>query len=402
MLYFFCKQIFTEGSVVSMAKKKHFCQQFLLAGAAAAALATGLNFSFSPTVQAKAIPQGFDLEAHRGGRDARPENTLISYAFGMETGVTTLEMDMQLTKDGHIVMSHNPVMNHNIAKGPDGKYVNANEPSLDIRTLTLAQVKQYDIGTMNPEAGDYYDAHGKTQIGVPGTKMATLEEVFELANSYGNKDILFNIETKIYDDKSFPEAKKNPDPAVFIKKFYDIVKKYHMEDRVMLQSFDWRTLKEMKKLDPNITTVALTCEQPSWGRDSQCRQPYEKGPSPWMGGLDIDNFKGDYVQAAPAIGADVVSPYWEELSNELVAEAHALGMKVVPWTVNSKTSMNLLIDMGVDGFITDKPWLGREVMQERGLKLPQPTVDVDSPYHTGTNIAGGMTTVKKKGGDAAE
>ena len=121
-----------------------------------------------------------------------------------------------------------------------------------------------------------------------------------------------------------------------------------------------------------------------------------------MGGLDIDDFKGDYVQAAHAIGADVVSPYWEELSNELVAEAHALGMKVVPWTVNSKTSMNLLIDMGVDGFITDKPWLGREVMQERGLKLPQPTVDVDSPYHTGTNIAGGMTTVKKKGGDAAE
>ena len=232
--------------------------------------------------------------------------------------------------------------------------------------------------------------------------MPTLEEVFELANSYGNKDIFFNIETKIYADKNFPEAKNSPDPVVFVKKFYEIVKKYHMENRVMLQSFDWRTLKEMKKLDPNITTVALTCEQPSWVRDSQCRQPYEKGPSPWMAGIDIDTYKGDYVKAAHAIGADIVSPYWEELSNELVAEAHTLGMKVVPWTVNSKASMNMLIDMGVDGFISDKPWLGREVLQERGSKLPVPTININSPYHTGTAIADGTTAVKKRGGDAAE
>ena len=385
-----------------MLSKKKLTKNLLAASIAAALLSSGFGLTDLPTAQAKAIPQGFDLESHRGGRDARPENTLISYAFGMETGVTTLEMDMQMTKDGHIVMSHNPVMNHNISKGPDGKYVKANDPSLDIRTMTLAQVKQYDIGTMNPEAGDYYDGHGKTQIAVPGTKMATLEEVFELANAYGNKDVMFNIETKLYADKNSPESKNNPDPAVFVKKFYDIVKKYHMENRVMLQSFDWRTLKEMKKLDPNITTVALTCEQPSWGRDSQCRQPYEKGPSPWMAGLDIDDFKGDYVQAAHAIGADIVSPYWEELSNELVTEAHTLGMKVVPWTVNSKTSMNMLIDMGVDGFISDKPWLGREVLQSRGIQVPAPTVNVNSPYHTGTDIASGSTTVKKKGGDAAE
>jgi glycerophosphoryl diester phosphodiesterase len=385
-----------------MLSKKKLTKKLLAASIAVTLLSFGFGFTNLPTVQAKAIPPGFDLEAHRGGRDARPENTLISYAFGMESGVMTLEMDMQMTKDGYIVMSHNPSMNHNIAKGPDGKYVPVGDPNLDIRTMTLAQVKQYDVGTMNPEAGDYYDAHGKTQIAVPGTKMPTLEEVFELANSYGNKDIFFNIETKIYADKNFPEAKNSPDPVVFVKKFYEIVKKYHMENRVMLQSFDWRTLKEMKKLDPNITTVALTCEQPSWGRDSQCRQPYEKGPSPWMAGIDIDTYKGDYVKAAHAIGADIVSPYWEELSNELVAEAHTLGMKVVPWTVNSKASMNMLIDMGVDGFISDKPWLGREVLQERGIKLPVPTININSPYHTGTAIADGTTAVKKRGGDAAE
>ena len=377
----------------------HLKKNLLAACAAAAMLTSGFMFTMPGHADAKAIPATFDLEAHRGGRDARPENTLISYAYGMELGVTTLEMDMQMTSDGHIVMSHNPFMSNTLAKGPDGTYVKANQ--LDIRKMTLEQVKQYDIGTMNPAAGGYYDGHGKTQVSVPGTKMPTLEEVFELANAYGNTKVMFNIETKSYADPKLAEAKNSPDPAVFVKKFYDIVKKYHMEDRVMLQSFDWRTLKEMHKLDPSITLVALTCEQPSWG-DGEYRQVYQKGASPWMGGLDIDDYKGDYVKAAKAIGADIVSPYWEEVSNELVTETHSLGMKIVPWTVNSPDKMNMLIDMGVDGLISDKPWIAREVLQQRKMMLPEPTINESSPYHTGTAIASGETKIHKQGADSAE
>jgi glycerophosphoryl diester phosphodiesterase len=351
-------------------------------------------------VEAKSSPQIFDFEAHRGGRDARPENTLVAFAYAMELGVTTLEMDMQMTKEGRIVISHNPFMNNSLAKGPDGNYV---EPGkYDIRKMTLAEIKRFDLGTMNPAAGDYYEGHGKTQLSYPGTQMPTLEEVFELANAYGNNQVMFNLETKSYPDPAFPEAKNSPDPAVFVKKVYEIIKKYHMEDRVMLQSFDWRTLKEMKKLDPAITLVALTCEQPSWGRDSMCRQPGEPGASPWMAGLDIDSFKGNYVKAAKAIGADIVSPYWEELSNELVSEAHDLGMKVVPWTVNNPSKMNMLLDMGVDGIITDKPWLLREVLINRGIAVAEPTVNAGSPYHTGTGIAAGETKQLAKGTDSAE
>lgn len=372
----------------------------VMVGLSAALLTMGISAATTGNAEAKAMPQIFDFEAHRGGRDARPENTLVSFAYAMELGVTTLEMDMQMTKDGRIVISHNPFMNHNLAKDPSGKYVE--NGTYDIRTMTLAQVKQFDVGTMNPAAGDYYAGHGKTQIPVPGTKMPTLEEVFELVNSYGNNKVLFNIETKSYPDPAFKEAKNNPDPAVFVAAFYEIVKKYHMEDRVMLQSFDWRTLKEMHKLDPNITLVALTCEQPSWGRDSVNRQVGEPGASPWMAGLDIDTFKGNYVKAAKAIGADVVSPYWEELSNELVAEAHEQGMKVVPWTVNNPAKMNMLIDMGVDGIITDKPWLLRELLIKRGIEVAEPTVNVNSPYHTGTDIASGETKKLGKGGDSAE
>ncbi|QDR79425.1 glycerophosphodiester phosphodiesterase [Sporomusa termitida] len=342
-------------------------------------------------VAAKAGTQSFDAEAHRGGRDARPENTLIAFAYAMTLGVTTLEMDMQMTKDGRIVISHDPYMNNYLAKGPDGRY--AEPGKYDIRTMTLAEIKQFDLGTMNPAAGDYYESHGKTQLACPGMKMPTLEEVFELVKAYGNDQVMFNLETKTYPEPALPAAKNSPAPAVFVKTVYKIIKKYRLEDRVMLQSFDWRNLKAMKKLDPGIALAALTCEQPAWGRGSRCRQPGEPRASPWMAGLDIDTFKGDYVKAAKAVGADVVSPYWEELSNELVSEAHELGMKVVPWTVNQPIKMSMLLAMGVDGIITDKPWLLRELLINRGIAVAAPTVNAGNPYHTGTGIAAGAARI---------
>lgn len=383
-----------------MKNYKHHCKRFVLAGLVATVLSTGMNLVDIQQTYAKAKADVFDFQGHRGGRDARPENTLISFAYGMEMGETTLEIDMQMTKDGHIVISHNPIMNQNVAKGPDGQYVKAGK--YDIRTMTLAEVKQFDLGTMNPAAGDYYESHGKTQVSVPSTKMPTLEEVFELANSYGDHKVLFNIETKSYADPLDPAYKNNPDPALFVKTVNDIVQKYHMEDRVTLQSFDWRTLREMHKLNPNITLVALSSEQESWGRQEGCYLKIgEKKASPWLGGLNINDYNGDYVKAAHAIGADVVSPYWEELSPQLVSEAHSFGMKVVPWTVNRQKDMNMLIDMGVDGMISDKPWVLKDVLTKRGIELHQPTVNTKSPYHTGTDIKNVETKTLANDGDAA-
>lgn len=379
--------------------KKSGWKKSLATSLAAALLIAGFGFMDAQPVQAKAVVQGFDLEGHRGGRDARPENTLPAFAYGMELGETTLEMDMQLTKDGHIVISHNPFMNPNLAKDINGAYV---KPGVyDIRTMTLAEVKQFDLGTMNPAAGDYYKGHGLTQLSVAGTKMPTLDEVFELANSYGNHTIKFNLETKSYADPLDPAYKNTPSPELFVQKVYEVIKKYHMEDRVFIQSFDWRTLKAMHKLDPNITLVALSSEQPSWGADGCYLKIGEKKASPWLAGLNINNYNGDYVKAAKDIGADVVSPYFKELSPQLVDEAHELGMKVVPWTVNSVRDMNMLIDMGVDGIISDKPWLLRDVLIKRNISVPEPTINPASPYHTGTMLKDGETLNLAKGADAS-
>ena len=373
-------------------------KKLLLTGLAALTIYSGFNNIDISTTYAKVNYDVFDLEAHRGGRDVRPENALYSYAYAMELGATSIECDMQLTKDGQIVMSHNPILNSDITRDENGNYIENNK--YDIRLMTVDELKKFDVGVMDPNCGEYYDLHGKTQF-TYDAKIPTLEELMQLIQSYGDKNIVLNIETKSYPDPASAGYKNNADPKKFVEVFNNIVKKYDMEDRVVLQSFDWQTLIEMKKLNPNISTSALWQEQPSWGRDSESLRRYEKKKSPWLGGLDIKDYQGNPVKAAHAIGADIISPYYTEISKQDVDEAHSLGMKVVPWTVNNEKDMNMLLDMGVDGIISDKPWLLKQVLEKRNIKLHTPTVNVDSPYHTGTDHKDTAPTEAGNGNDAA-
>lgn len=377
---------------------KKLSKKLLLSGLAALTIYSGFNNIDISTTYAKVNYDVFDLEAHRGGRDVRPENTLYSYAYAIELGATSIECDMQLTKDGQIVMSHNPILNSDITRDENGNYIENNK--YDIRLMTVDELKKFDVGVMDQNCGEYYDLHGKTQF-TYDAKIPTLEELMQLIQSYGDKNIVLNIETKSYPDPASAGYKNNADPKKFVEVFNNIVKKYDMEDRVVLQSFDWQTLIEMKKLNPNISTSALWQEQPSWGRDSESLRRYEKKKSPWLGGLDIKDYQGNPVKAAHAIGADIISPYYTEISKQDVDEAHSLGMKVVPWTVNNEKDMNMLLDMGVDGIISDKPWLLKQVLEKRNIKLHTPTVNVDSPYHTGTDHKDTAPTKAGNGNDAA-
>lgn len=377
---------------------KKLSKKLLLSGLAALTIYSGFNNIDISTTYAKVNYDVFDLEAHRGGRDVRPENTLYSYAYAIELGATSIECDMQLTKDGQIVMSHNPILNSDITRDENGNYIENNK--YDICLMTVDELKKFEVGVMDPNCGEYYDLHGKTQF-TYDAKIPTLEELMQLIQSYGDKNIVLNIETKSYPDPASAGYKNNADPKKFVEVFNNIVKKYDMEDRVVLQSFDWQTLIEMKKLNPNISTSALWQEQPSWGRDSESLRRYEKKKSPWLGGLDIKDYQGNPVKAAHAIGADIISPYYTEISKQDVDEAHSLGMKVVPWTVNNEKDMNMLLDMGVDGIISDKPWLLKQVLEKRNIKLHTPTVNVDSPYHTGTDHKDTAPTKAGNGNDAA-
>ncbi|MBQ3080315.1 MAG: glycerophosphodiester phosphodiesterase [Clostridia bacterium] len=320
----------------------------------------------------------YDIQFHRGGRDARPENTLYAFQYSIENGTTTIECDMQMTKDGHLVMSHNPALNPDITRDSEGNPIG--EEKVFINSLTLDEVRSYNVGRMN-ESSEYYRLHGMTQIQADA-HIPTLRELFELVASSGNDRIRMNIEVKAYPDPAQGSLHENAtDPDLMVKEFYELTKEFGFEDRVTLQSFDWAALKTMEQLDASIETCALYNETDDWeGPDAKTLWLGRDEPSPWLGGLNIHHFEGNPVKAAHSLGIDAISPYYPLVTEDLVQSAHALGMKVVAWTVNDVQDMEKLYAMGVDGMISDKTWTLREFFESKGEAL-LPKQAVDAPYH---------------------
>ena len=320
----------------------------------------------------------YDMEFHRGGRDARPENTLYSYQYALENGALTIECDMQLTADGQIVMSHNPALNPIFTTDSRGGRVR--DGSLFIHDMTLSEIQAYNVGRMDPST-EYYELHGRTQV-MADAFIPSLRQMFELVRDSGNEHIRMSIEAKAYPDPALGKSyEKNPDYDRLLAEFLAIVNEFGFRDRVILQCFDWALLVRMKELDPGIRTIALYSEQPSWGTPDATTLWLDRDePSPWLGGISIHDFDGDPVRAAHSLGLDDVSPYFKEITKELTDEAHGFGMKVVPWTVNTFEDFKVMHEMGVDGIITDRPWLLRAFLEEKGAEIP-PAVKVDLPYH---------------------
>lgn len=248
--------------------------------------------------------QTIEVHGHRGARAMRPENTLPAFEYAIEQGVDVLELDMAITKDSVVVVSHDPILQPLVCNGP--------VPKVAIHSLTLAEVRQYDCGGMQNPAFPHQQA-------IKGTRMPTLDEVFALAPKGKFK---FNIETKIFLDH--PEVA--PPPDEFVRLVLAVVRKHQLEDRVILQSFDFRTLHEMKRQAPEIKLAAL----------------YEGAPKSFVG-------------IGKEAGADIVSPFYKLVTPEEVAAAHAAGFMVIPWTPNTPAEWDRLVAAKVDAIISDDP-----------------------------------------------
>lgn len=307
---------------------------------------------------ASANASAFDLQGHRGARGLAPENTLEAFAKALEIGVTTLETDLAVTKEGVLVLSHDPVFNPEVVRGPDGAWLTPPIPA--INALTLAELKRYDVGRIRP--GSKYAQQFPDQRAVDGARIPALAELFDLANRSG-KTPRFNIETKL----SPVKPGEAPDPETFARMVVEAVRAGGMNGRTTIQSFDWRTLTAAHKLAPDIETVCLTAA--STLKDSTVDG--QRRPSPWLAGFELTDYAGSVPRLVKAAGCGSWSPRFTELTADLVAEAHALGLKVVPWTVNTPADMARVIDMKVDGLISDYPDRAREVLAAKGIALPQ-------------------------------
>jgi glycerophosphoryl diester phosphodiesterase len=257
------------------------------------------------------------VHGHRGARAVFPENTLPGFLHAIEVGADALELDLAVTRDDVLVVCHDPILSRRRCRGPGGSRV--------IRSLSLRELRQWDCGAV---------AHPRfpKQKAVPGTPVPTLDEVFALAP---RGRFLFNVETKI----SRRRPRYTPPPERFAELLLERIRAHRLERRVIVQSFDFRTLRAMKRLAPGIRLAAL-CQ------------------------VGLRSLR----MIAGSAGADIISPDLRVLTPRRVAAAHRAGLEVVPWTANRLGQWNRLIQAGVDGIITDDPGALIAYLKSRGLR----------------------------------
>jgi glycerophosphoryl diester phosphodiesterase len=283
----------------------------------------------------------FDLQGHRGARGLAPENSLPAFSKALEIGVDTLELDTGVTKDGVVVVNHDPLLNPDIAR-KDGKWLEKKGPA--IFAATYAELQQYDVGRLKPDSN--YAKRYPDQQAVDGTRIPRLADLFDLVKRSGNTSVRFNIETKI----SPLEPAETLAPEPFAQALIAEIRKAGMQSRATIQSFDWRTLQIVQKLAPEIPTVYLTAQQRFL--DNVAADKPEG--SPWVAGFQFKQH-GSVPKMIKAAGGTIWSPYFVDVDAAKVKEAHDLGLKVVVWTVNDVPNIRKMLDLKVDGIISDRP-----------------------------------------------
>lgn len=320
-----------------------------------------------------ATAQALDLQGHRGARGLAPENTLASFAKALSVGVTTLETDIAMTRDGVLVISHDPSLNPDITRGPDGQFLTARGPV--IHHTPFDELRRYDVGRLKP--GTRYAGQYPDQQPADGARLPRLDELFALVKRSGNGEVRFALETKLSPlapgDTAAPEA--------FARALIAAVRAAGVAPRTSILSFDWRTLQVVQREAPEITTVYLTARQrwldnlaPAAAASAAATASGMAGNagSPWTAGFQLADH-GSVPRLIRAAGGKVWSSYFGDLDAAQVKDAQRQGLQVLAWTVNDPAQIEQVLDLGVDGIVTDRPDRVRDAMQRRGLPLPRAT-----------------------------
>jgi glycerophosphoryl diester phosphodiesterase len=302
----------------------------------------------------------FDLQGHRGARGLAPENTLPAFARALSIGVSTLELDVGVTRDGVVVVAHDPVLSPDLTRDAQGRWLEAPGPA--IHALSYAELSRYDVGRTKP--GSRTARRFPQQQPADGARVPRLAEVFALAARAGNAAVRFNVETKLHPDRRSETLAPEP----FARAVIAEIRRAGVASRATLQSFDWRTLQVAQREAPEIATVYLSARQ-SWldniGAESTLG-------SPWTAGFSFAQH-ASVPRMVHAAGGRIWSPYHGDLDAAQLEEARALGLKVIVWTVNEPTHIAAMLDLGVDGIISDYPDRVRAELQRRGMALPAAT-----------------------------
>jgi glycerophosphoryl diester phosphodiesterase len=279
-------------------------------------------------VVAPVSQMAFDKQGHRGCRGLMPENTIPAMLEALSLGVTTLEMDVVITKDKKVVLSHEPWFESEITTKPDGTFIPASDAmKYNIYQMDYEEIKKYDVG-MKPHPR--FPKQAKIKVYKPLLK-DLLDSITNYMMTRRRPFPFFNIETKC---SPAGDAIYHPKPEEFVELLMAVIKEKGIEDRVIIQSFDFRTLQYINKKYPAIKTAALV-------------EATDK--------RNIETLVKD-LGFTPSI----YSPAYQLVNNSVMTACHSKNIKVIPWTVNEKAKIEELKKMGVDGVITDYPDLFNE------------------------------------------
>ncbi len=306
--------------------------------------------------------------AHRGGAGLHPENSLAAFEDAVARGCDGAELDVQLSRDGEVIVFHDYRLSAEFTRGPDGQYLKAPTPQL--KDLTLSELQTYDIGRAAP-GSDYAAAHAQVRFR-DHERIPTLDEVVSIARASPKPFHLF-IELKT----SFAQRELSADPVELAGKVVALLRRKKYLEQAILVGFDWPALLHVKKIAPEVRCWFTTYAQ-SWFRAGKpppeddppgapvlqlLRNLAETGTSPWAGGYDAVGYGGSILKAMKAAGADGWFAYWRDATTAGIAEARSLGLKIGVWTVNDPASMRQCLTAGVDAICTDRPDLLANAMK---------------------------------------
>lgn len=301
---------------------------------------------------------------HRGARGVYPENTLAGFQYALDVGLNAIEVDVLASRDGIAVLTHNRRLWRDTTRDMRGDWLDRDGPL--VRNLSFHGLQDYDVGGIRP--GSAYAAQFPDQTSLPGLRIPSLADLCDLIAP--RPDFWLNIEIKSFAPDPFATASPEELTDITLRPLRD----FGLEDRTVVQSFDWRVLRAFQAAAPQVVRSYLT--QIRHGMEPVGANIYPN--SPWLDGYALSSAVGALPEAVADLGGQVWCPYFRDVTEQEMTRARDLGLLVNVWTVNEVADLTRMVDLGVDGIITDYPVRAQQVLAERGLRwrhdAPAPSV----------------------------
>ena len=302
-----------------------------------------------------AKPNHIKIYGHRGARGDLPENTLDSFKYLFENNINAYETDILISKDLIPVITHDFRLDPSFTKDDEGDWIT--DENIKIFDLTYNEILKFDVGSLNKLTR--YGRRFLNQRSLENQKIPKLDELLELSSKILSQDTIINLEIK-----STPDEKNlTPGPKEMVQIVLNDIKKSNLQDKIIISSFDWRILREVKNQSPEISRAYLTFQQEKGMKIK--KTIYSK--SPWIDHIPL-TIVYDLPKIIKELGGSAWHPYYKDINKKAVKDAHDYNLPVNVWTVNDEYNMLKMIEYEVDGIMTDYPLKLKELCDKKNIK----------------------------------